>query len=201
MHKGYYQKAFKKDEKEKIDQYIDLATAFNKTHNLFVRKDKTEIYNKDILDCSPIIPLIKPNKTVADLGSGGGLPGILLSITKPKNKITLIESNQKKCYFLRSVVHTLDLKNTTVLNKKLTKQNKLGRFDIITARAFASIEKIIRLTTNNICEKSKYILLKGREEKIQDELKLLDTKKYRYEIIKLDNKNQERNLVLIKNNE
>jgi 16S rRNA (guanine527-N7)-methyltransferase len=201
MHKGYYQKAFKKDEKEKIDQYIDLATAFNKTHNLFVRKDKTEIYNKDILDCSPIIPLIKPNKTVADLGSGGGLPGILLSITKPKNKITLIESNQKKCYFLRSVVHTLDLKNTTVLNKKLTKQNKLGRFDIITARAFASIEKIIRLTTNNICEKSKYILLKGREEKIQDELKLLDTKKYRYEIIKLDNKNQERSLVLIKNNE
>lgn len=201
MHKGYYQKAFKKDEKEKIDQYIDLATAFNKTHNLFVRKDKTEIYNKDILDCSPIIPLIKPNKTVADLGSGGGLPGILLSITKPKNKITLIESNQKKCYFLRSVVHTLDLKNTTVLNKKLTKQNKLGRFDIITARAFASIEKIIRLTTNNICEKSKYVLLKGREEKIQDELKLLDTKKYRYEIIKLDNKNQERNLVLIKNNE
>ena len=201
MHKGYYQKAFNKDEKEKIDQYIDLATTFNKTHNLFVRKDKIEIYNKDILDCSPIIPLIKPNKTVADLGSGGGLPGMLLSITKPKNKITLIESNQKKCYFLRSVVHTLDLKNTTVLNKKLSKQNKLGRFDIITARAFASIEKIIRLTTNNIGEKSKYILLKGREEKIQDELKLLDTKKYRYEIIKLDNKNQERSLVLIKNNE
>ena len=201
MHKGCYQEAFGKNEKEKIDQYIDLATTFNKTHNLFVRKDKEEIYNKDILDCLPIIKLIKPNKTVADLGSGGGLPGILLSITKPKNKITLIESNQKKCYFLRSVVHTLDLKNTTVLNKKLTKQNKLGRFDIITARAFASIEKIIRLTSNNIGEKSKYILLKGREEKIQDELKLLDTKKYRYEIIKLDNKNQERNLVLIKNNE
>ena len=201
MHKGYHQKAFRKDEKEKIDQYIDLATTFNKTHNLFVRKDKKEIYNKDILDCSPIITLIKPNKTIADLGSGGGLPGILLSITKPKNKITLIESNQKKCYFLRSVIHTLDLKNTTVLNKKLTKQNNLGSFDIITARAFASIEKIIKLTTNNVGKKSKYILLKGRKEKTQEELKLLDTKKYRYEIIKLDNKNQERNLVLIKNNE
>ena len=201
MHKGYHQKAFRKDEKEKIDQYIDLAITFNKTHNLFVRKDKKEIYNKDILDCSPIITLIKPNKTIADLGSGGGLPGILLSITKPKNKITLIESNQKKCYFLRSVIHTLDLKNTTVLNKKLTKQNNLGSFDIITARAFASIEKIIKLTTNNVGKKSKYILLKGRKEKTQEELKLLDTKKYRYEIINLDNKNQERNLVLIKNNE
>ena len=201
MHKGYYQETFSKTEQEKIDQYIDLAVTFNTTHNLFSRKDKNEIYNKDILDCSPIIKLIKPNKTVVDLGSGGGLPGILLSITKPKNKITLIDSNQKKCYFLRSVVHTLDLKNTTILNKTLTKENKLGKFDIITARAFAPIEKIIRLTKNNINEKSKYILLKGREEKTQEELKLLDTKKYRYEIIKLDNKDQERNLVLIKNNE
>ena len=201
MHKGYYQETFSKTEQKKIDQYIDLAITFNTTHNLFSRKDKNEIYNKDILDCSPIIKLIKPNKTVVDLGSGGGLPGILLSITKPKNKITLIDSNQKKCYFLRSVVHTLDLKNTTILNKTLTKENKLGKFDIITARAFAPIEKIIRLTKNNINEKSKYILLKGREEKTQEELKLLDTKKYRYEIIKLDNKNQERNLVLIKNNE
>ena len=160
MHKGYYQETFSKTEQKKIDQYIDLAITFNTTHNLFSRKDKNEIYNKDILDCSPIIKLIKPNKTVVDLGSGGGLPGILLSITKPKNKITLIDSNQKKCYFLRSVVHTLDLKNTTILNKTLTKENKLGKFDIITARAFAPIEKIIRLTKNNINEKSKYILLK-----------------------------------------
>ena len=106
MFKAYNHKAFNKSEKEKIDQYIDLALNFNKTHNLFARKNKPEILNKDILDCAHIIPAIKPNKTVADLGSGGGLPGILLSITKPKNKITLIESNQKKCYFLRSVVHT-----------------------------------------------------------------------------------------------
>ena len=83
MFKAYNHKAFNKSEKEKIDQYIDLALNFNKTHNLFARKNKPEILNKDILDCAHIIPAIKPNKTVADLGSGGGLPGILLSITKP----------------------------------------------------------------------------------------------------------------------
>ena len=99
MLKAYEYKAFNKSEKEKIDQYIDLAVNFNKTHNLFARKNKSEVLNKDIVDCAQIIPTIKPNKTVADLGSGAGLPGILLSITKPKNKITLIESNQKKCYF------------------------------------------------------------------------------------------------------
>ena len=182
MHKGYYQEAFRKNEKEKIDQYIDLATTFNKTHNLFVRKDKEEIYNKDILDCLPIIKLIKPNKTVADLGSGGGLPGILLSITKPKNKITLIESNQKKCYFLRSVVHTLDLKNTTVLNKKLTKQNKLGVFDIITARALATAPKITQMSEHLLAKNGKFLLLKGALEKINEEVAQLDNNTYSYTI-------------------
>jgi 16S rRNA (guanine527-N7)-methyltransferase len=201
MFKAYNHKAFNKSEKEKIDQYIDLALNFNKTHNLFARKNKPEILNKDILDCAHIIPAIKPNKIVADLGSGGGLPGILLSITKPKNKIILIESNQKKCYFLRSVVHTLGLKNTTILNKRLVEENDLGCFDVITARAFATIEKIVRLTKNNFNKKSEYVLLKGRIKKIKEELKLLDTKKYRYEIIKVESEKHERNIVFIKNNE
>ena len=201
MHKGCYQKTFSRNEKDKIEKYIDLALTFNKTHNLFVRKNKTEIFNKDIIDCSPIITAIKPNNTVFDLGSGGGLPGILLSITKPKNKITLIESSQKKCYFLRSVVHKLELKNTTILNETLTDKNKLGKFDIVTARAFAPIEKILRLTKNNINKKGEYALLKGKNKKIEEELKFLDTKKYRYEIINLDNKNHQRNMVLITKNE
>tara|TARA_Y100000994_G_scaffold233804_1_gene222162 strand:+ start:251 stop:856 length:606 start_codon:yes stop_codon:yes gene_type:complete len=201
MHKAYNNKAFNKKEQEKIEQYVDLAFGFNKTHNLFARKSKLEVFKKDIYDCAQIIPKIKSGKTIADLGSGGGLPGILLSITKPENKITLIESNQKKCYFLRSVTHSLDLKNTTIINKTLVEENNFGRFDIITARAFATIEKIISLTKNNINKKSEYILLKGRKKKIEEELKLLDKKKHKYEIIKVDNEKQERNIVLIKNNE
>ena len=201
MLKGYNHKTFNKKEKEKIEQYIELALKFNETHNLFARKDKSEVFSKDIVDCAQIIPTINPNKTIADLGSGAGLPGILLSITKPKNKITLIESNQKKCYFLRSVVHTLGLKNTTILNKRLVEENDLGCFDVITARAFATIEKIVRLTKNNFNKKSEYVLLKGRIKKIKEELKLLDIKKYRYEIIKVESEKHERNIVFIKNNE
>ena len=201
MHKAYSHKDFNEKAKEKIDLYIDLALNFNKTHNLFARKNKLEVFNKDIMDCAQIIPMIKTNKKVADLGSGAGLPGILLSITKPQNKITLIESNQKKCYFLRSVVRTLDLKNTTILNRTLVEENDLGYFDVITARAFATTEKIVKLTKNNFDKRSEYILLKGRTKKTKEELKLLDTKKYRYEIIKVENEKQERNIVCIKKNE
>ena len=184
---------------KKVNTFIELALEFNKTHNIFVRTSKEEVMQKDINDCSPIINLIKPNNNIADLGSGGGFPGILLSITKPDNKITLIESNNKKCYFLRTVIDRLELKNTEVVNQTITKNNNLEYFDVITARAFASIEKIISLTQKNNKKETEYILLKGKEQKIKEELKLLDQKKYRYEIIKLDNENHERNIVVIKN--
>ena len=192
-------KTLTENQLKKVNTFIELALEFNKTHNIFVRTNKEDVMQKDINDCSPIINLIKPNNNIADLGSGGGFPGILLSITKPGNKITLIESNNKKCYFLRTVIDKLELKNTEVINQTITKNNNLESFDVITARAFASIEKIINLTQKNNKKETEYILLKGKEQKIKEELKLLDQKKYRYEIIKLDNENQERNIVVIKN--
>ena len=190
---------FTKNQKEKINIFINLAINFNKTHNIFSRKSSEEVMKKDILDCAPIINIIPANKNVLDLGSGGGFPGILLAITKPNNKINLLESSRKKCYFLKLVVETLELKNTTILNTTITKTNKIGVFDIITARAFASINKIIKLTQQNKTTTTKYILLKGKEQKIKEELKLLNQKKFKYEIIKQSNTKQERNIVVIAN--
>ena len=190
---------FTNNQKEKINIFINLAINFNKTHNIFSRKSSEEVMKKDILDCAPIINIIPTNKSVLDLGSGGGFPGILLAITKPNNKITLLESSRKKCYFLKLVVEALELKNTTILNTTITKTNKIGVFDIITARAFASINKIIKLTQQNKTTTTKYILLKGKEQKIKEELKLLNQKKFKYEIINQSNTNQERNIVVIAN--
>ena len=190
---------FTNNQKEKINIFISLAINFNKTHNIFSRKSSEEVMKKDILDCAPIINIIPTNKSVLDLGSGGGFPGILLAITKPNNKISLLESSRKKCYFLKLAVEALELKNTTILNTTITKTNKIGVFDIITARAFASINKIIKLTQQNKTTTTKYILLKGREQKIKEELKLLNQKKFKYEIIKQNNTNQERNIVVITN--
>ena len=201
MHDAAYQKTFNRPQQEKIEKYIELAIEFNKTHNIFVRRDKEEILDKDIFDCSPLIKIIEPNKSIVDLGSGGGLPGVLLSITNPKNQITLIESSHKKCYFLKSLIHDLELTNTKVINTTLTEQNDIGVFDVITARAFAPIEKIIRLTKNNTHKQSIYYLLKGKDKKTINELKVINQKKYNYEIIKLNNKYFDRSLVVIKENE
>ena len=189
---------FTKEQNEKISTFIDLALEFNKTHNIFSRADNQEVFHKDILDCHPIIQYLKNEKTALDLGSGGGFPGILLSITKPKNKIYLIESRAKKCYFLRSAVDKLSLSNTTIINEKITTNNTLGTFDIITARAFASIKNIIDLTQNNTNDKSKYVLLKGKEKTIKQELKDINKNTHIYEIIKQELGPEERHVVLIK---
>ena len=105
MHDATYQTTFKKPQQEKIEKYIELAIEFNKTHNIFVRKNRQEILDKDIVDCSPLVKLIEPNKSIADLGSGGGLPGLLLSITNPESKVTLLESSQKMLFFKVSNTH------------------------------------------------------------------------------------------------
>ena len=184
-------------QKEKINSFISLALEFNKTHNIFARKSADEVLEKDINDCKSLIKMIPNGKTILDLGSGGGFPGIPISIARPENKIFLLEGSRKKCYFLKKVVEELQLTNTTVLNKFITKENNIGKFDIITARAFATIEKIAKLTQNNTNKKTKLILLKGKKEKIQEELSLLDQKKFKYEIIKQNNKKLERNIVVI----
>ncbi len=189
---------FTDEQNEKINTFISLALEFNKTHNIFSREDNQEVFQKDILDCYPIIQYLEKDNTVLDLGSGGGFPGVLLSITKPNNKTYLIESSAKKCYFLRTVADKLSLNNTTIINEKIKTKNTLGKFDIITARAFASIKNIMDLTQNNTKNKTKYVLLKGREQTIKQELTDINKNTHIYEIIKQRLGPEERHVVLIK---
>ena len=112
-----------KKQKKQIQTFIEDALEFNKTHNIFVRKSKEDVYERDVIDCFPLVKKITPNKTVLDLGSGGGFPGILLAIIKQKNKIFLLFfiniSFTTSCYFHSSnFLHNLS-KFSFVLNFNL----------------------------------------------------------------------------------
>ena len=190
-----------KDQQEKIKEFVVAALEYNKTHNIFSRETEEEVYKKDVLDCIPLVEKIKNQNTVLDLGSGGGFPGIILSITKPQNPISLLEGREKKCYFLKKIKHELSLENANIINQTINQNNTLGTFDVITARAFASTQKILKLTQKNTHKKTKYLLLKGKEKTINKELKDIDNTRYKYEIIKQDTSYLERNIILIKPNE
>lgn len=184
-----------------IHLFINEALLFNNKHNIFVRESFDDVLNKDIIDCMPLIKKIKNNTKILDLGSGGGFPGILIAILKANCEIHLVEKAQKKAYFLKKMKDMLKLKNTEVINNKLLSKNNIGFYDVITARAFSSTQNIIEITQNNIKTGSRYLLLKGREEKIKEELHSVDTNKYKYEIIKTDDSEHQRHLVEINLNE
>lgn len=186
---------------KKIEQFVEEAFAFNKKHNIFVRESIEEVYEKDVYDCLPVLHKINKPDKILDLGSGGGFPGIIIAITKPMCEIHLLEKSKKKCYFLNKIIDLLELKNTQVLNTVINKKNKLGLYSLITARAFSSITNILELTQNNLDVGGKHVLLKGKKEKIKEELLTINTSKYKYEIIKLENTKFERHLVEIKKNE
>ena len=184
-----------------LEQLVTRSFKFNQNHNLFHRKTKEEIYKKDVLECLEINEHIKKDDKILDIGSGGGFPGLVIGITNPNNKIDLVESNQKKCYFLKQIQHDLCLKNVAILNKRIEKNNMFGEYDLITARAFASIEKITGLTKNNTKQNTRYVLFKGTKIKIEEELLALNTNKFKYEIINQGNQKKERHFVKISLNE
>ncbi|MDA9611230.1 16S rRNA (guanine(527)-N(7))-methyltransferase RsmG [Gammaproteobacteria bacterium] len=184
-------------EEELINQFINEALTFNLKHNIFIRSNKEEVLEKDILDCLPLVKKINTTEKILDLGSGGGFPGIILAILRPESEIHLLEKSQKKCYFLNKTKDTLKLKNISVLKTTISQKNTLEKYSVITARAFSSIKNILDLTKNNLKENGRYLLLKGRAEKIEEEITAINTNNYKYEIIELENKKYERHIVQI----
>ena len=181
-----------------IKIFIKEILKFNKAHNIVGRFSEEEIVSLDILDCEPILEHINPSQKVLDIGSGAGLPGLIIAINQPKTQITMSEKNKKKAYFIRKMIHTLQLTNATILDKATT-PNLITqkKFDVITARALATAPKIIKMSHHLLNKGGKFVLMKGALEKINEEVAQLDNNKYSYTIHKTNISNTNRHILEI----
>ena len=181
-----------------IKIFIKEILKFNKAHNIVGRFSEEEIVSLDILDCETILEHINPPQKVLDIGSGAGLPGLIIAINQPKTQITMSEKNKKKAYFIKKMIRTLQLTNATILDKATTPnlitQNK---FDVITARALATAPKIIKMSHHLLNKGGKFVLMKGALEKINEEVAQLDNNKYSYTIHKTNISNTNRHILEI----
>ena len=181
-----------------INVFIKEILKFNKAHNIVGRISEEEITSLDILDCETMLEHINPSQKILDIGSGAGLPGLIIAIKQPTAQITMSEKNKKKAYFIRKMIRTLRLTNATILDKattpKLITQNK---FDVITARALAKAPIIINMAQHLLNEGGKFILMKGSIEKINEEVAQLDNNKYSYTIHKTNISNTNRHILEI----
>ncbi len=145
--------------------YVTLLDRWNATYNLSAVRDPLEMITRHLLDSLAIVPYVRGD-TLADLGTGAGLPGIVLAIIAPARKVSLVDSNGKKTRFLREAVRELALSNVSVVESRV--EAVPGTFDCITARAFASLADMLGWGGSLLAPDGVWLALKGRFP--QDEL-------------------------------
>jgi 16S rRNA (guanine527-N7)-methyltransferase len=134
---------------EQIDRYKDFLQAYNQKINLTRLDDDQKVYGEYFFES--IVPYKDVNfndiKTILDIGSGSGIPGIVLKLLYPNIQLTIIESNNKKCIFLKELCEHLKI-NVSILNQRAEKILNIQReqFDLVTSRAVASLAVITELS-------------------------------------------------------
>ena len=162
---------------QKLYEYKKIVIDENQKLNLIGSSTIDNFDQRHLLDCIQIIKYLPHNeKTLIDVGTGAGLPGVILSIIGYKD-LHLVEKSPKKSIFLENCKLQLGL-NYKIHNKPISDLRDLN-IDYVTARAFASIGKIIFLTKKIIHKHTKFILLKGKS--YLSELQTINRNKYLYE--------------------
>lgn len=129
-----------------FEKYRNLLLEWNGKFNLTAIKDLDEIEEKHFVDSLYLDKFVSlENKTLLDVGSGAGFPGIPLAIAHPNLKVFLLESNGKKVSFLKEVVKQLDLKNVEVIQSRAEEFLDKERFDIVTARAVKELNILLEI--------------------------------------------------------
>ena len=169
------------DQIEKNLSYLKLLLETNQEYNLTSITDTKEATIKHLLDSLSVYQLLE-GETIADIGSGGGTPGIPLAIAFPKKKFLLVESKQKKAAFLVGAVKQLKLKNVRVINKRAEEVAETRAPETIISRALGSLDYFIDVAGHLLPKKGKAIAMKGKAEKFKLEknsknFQVLQTKK------------------------
>lgn len=128
------------DDLTRINRYVDLLATWGIERGLIGPREAPRLWERHILNCAVVTPRIPAGATVADVGSGAGLPGLVWAIARPDLGVTLIEPLLRRATFLSEVVEELELTNVTVVRARAA--DVVGTFDIVTARAVADLGKL-----------------------------------------------------------
>lgn len=145
---------------QQLLRYLSLILKWNRIYNLSAIRDPIESVKKHLLDSLSIIHFVQPG-LLLDVGSGAGLPGIVIAIMKPETEVFVLDSVGKKCRFMQAVKSELTLENLIVVNSRVESFKSKKSFSQITSRAFAEASKTIQLTKHLLEENGRYLLMKG----------------------------------------
>ena len=146
--------------------YIDLLIKWNKVYNLTNIKKKEDILARHIFESLEIIKHIKNNKLykIIDVGTGAGVPGIILAIAMPEIQFFLCDINDKKLTFLRQAIIELKLTNALLVDQKIENYTPGFYFDIIISKAFSSLESFLIKTQHLGDKTSLFVTFKAKKD-------------------------------------
>ena len=151
-------------QREQLLAYAQMLLKWNKVYNLTAIRNFDEVITHHLLDSLAIVPIYRQlfadTLTVLDVGSGGGLPAIPLAIMMPNYSVSMCDTVGKKCAFLTQACLMLNLKNTTVINRRVEQVTDV-QFDVISSRAFSSLELFTKLTTHLLKDQGCWLAMKG----------------------------------------
>ena len=167
----------KKEEIELFKKYLFLIEEWNKKINITSIKNQEEVAIKHFIDSLLVLNYVPLSGRVADIGTGGGFPGIPLKIAEPSLEIFLIEPIRKRANFLRTVISNLSLKKITVFNGRAENFNEKEKFDFTISRALSNIKTFCELSLPLLKPGGYLVAMKGKEtEKEIASLKSLEKK-------------------------
>ncbi len=175
--------------------YLNLIEKWNRVYNLTAIRERDEMIKLHFLDSLSILNHLEMEH-VLDVGSGAGFPGIVLAITKPELKVTVMDSVNKKTTFMQQVKSELSLTNLNVVNARVEDYQPTILFDGVITRAFSSIQNMLLMTQHTIQKNGAWLAMKSKD--VKEELEALDQNQYTLISLEVPFINAERYLVKIK---
>ena len=151
--------------KEEISRYAEILATWGIERGLIGPKEGDRIWERHIANCIPITTLIEEGASLLDIGSGAGLPGIVIALARPDLKVTLLEPLQRRFDFLSAVVAELKLDIAVARGRA---ENFRGSFQVVTARAVAPLPKLLTVSWHLVAPVGAVLAMKG--EAAQEEL-------------------------------
>ncbi|MFK8013780.1 MAG: 16S rRNA (guanine(527)-N(7))-methyltransferase RsmG [Marinicellaceae bacterium] len=148
--------------------FVYLLEKWNKTYNITAIRNLEQMIILHIIDSASVYNFLKGN-SIIDIGTGGGIPGIIFAILDSTKKVTLLDSSQKKTRFLRYAKRHINLENIEIVCERVEKFQPNFHYDVVISRAFSEVGEFLKLSGHLCSDKGRVYAMKGPRKESEKE--------------------------------